>query len=37
MMARASRALIALVNQARLALGLPRLRRLPDWETFYSS
>jgi hypothetical protein len=37
MVTHASRALIQLVNQARVALGLPRLRRLPDWETFYSS
>jgi hypothetical protein len=36
MVTHASRALIQLVNQARVALGLPRLRRLPDWETFYS-
>jgi hypothetical protein len=37
MVTHASRALIQLVNQARVALGLSRLQRLPDWETFYSS
>ena len=37
MVTQASRALIQLVNQARVALGLPRLQRLADWDTCYST